>query len=46
MECKIGYRPYSNERQEALARIGADVTAIDVCLENIETAKFHADLDE
>jgi len=30
---------------EALARIGADVTAIDACAENIEAAKIHADLD-
>lgn len=30
---------------EALARIGAEVTAIDACPENIEAAKIHADLD-
>jgi len=31
---------------EALARIGAEVTAIDACAENIEEAKTHAKLDE
>jgi len=31
---------------EALARIGAEVTAIDACPENIEVAKAHAELDE
>ena len=31
---------------EALARIGAEVTAIDACPENIEAAKSHAELDE
>jgi len=30
---------------EALARIGAQVTAIDACPENIEAAKIHAKLD-
>jgi len=30
---------------EALARIGAEVTAIDACQENIEAAKIHAELD-
>jgi len=30
---------------EALARIGADVTAIDACQENIEAAKLHAEQD-
>jgi len=30
---------------EALARIGASVTAIDACAENIEAAKIHSELD-
>ena len=30
---------------KALAKIGADVNAIDACHENVEAVKLHADLD-